>query len=59
MLLRTSALLLILCVVHATYLKDRRPPEYIINLDLPEQERWNAVVSDFKYDAKFLNKILA
>ncbi|KAI0209794.1 N-acylethanolamine-hydrolyzing acid amidase [Lamellibrachia satsuma] len=59
LLLRTSALLLISCVVHATYLKDRRPPEYIINLDLPEQERWNAVVSDFKYDAKFLNTILA
>ena len=56
---QTFALLLMLWAVHAECLKDRRPPEYIVNLDLPEEKRWDGVMSDFKYAGILMNKVLS
>ena len=34
------------------------PKEYIINLDLPAEERWNQVVDDFRNDSSYLYKMI-
>ena len=40
--------LLALCISCEGQLGTRPPKKYVVNLDLPEEERWTAVVNDHK-----------
>ena len=38
--------------------KEIKAPDYVVNLDLPPEQRWNHLVLDFKYLLPQLHKVL-